>query len=185
MELDFGKADISLVNVVRRIILRDIYTYAIEKVTILTNTSVMHDEMLADRLALVPLRITCNGTRSDKIDLSMSVSCESGTKNVYSRDILYSISRDVNVEVVYPDILLAVLKEGQSIDIRAECIRGNGEKHYKFSPVTTIDVMKEGDNVKLYAELIGQLTKDEILTTVKERLLDVTARVCSAIDRSM
>lgn len=182
MEINFGRTDISLVNVIRRIILRDVYTYAIEKVTIVENTSVMHDEMLTDRLALVPLRVTYNGTPPECIQLNMNISCENGTKNVYSRDILHAANDNVDVTVPHPDILLAVLTEGQCINIQAECIRGNGEQHYKFAPTTTTDVIKEGNNVKLYAELIGQITKDELLEQVSDKFKNMTHDVLENIN---
>ena len=49
-------ADASLANALRRILLAEIPTLAIEDVFILQNTSVVHDEVLAQRLGLVPLR---------------------------------------------------------------------------------------------------------------------------------
>lgn len=186
MNINFGNADISLVNTVRRIILRDVYTYAIEKVIINENTSVIHDEMLSDRLALVPLRVTYKSAYPPvSIPLSMSVTCEEGIRNIYARDIVYKADTNVDINVPYPDILIAVLAEGQTINIEAECIRGNGEKHYKFSPTTTTDVIKEGDSIKLCAELIGQLTKEEILGQVNIKLKEMVQDITNTIDRSM
>jgi len=47
--------DVSFANALRRILLAEIPTVAIEKVYIADNTSIIHDEVLAHRLGLVPI----------------------------------------------------------------------------------------------------------------------------------
>mmetsp|Transcript_469 Transcript_469/g.932 ORF Transcript_469/g.932 Transcript_469/m.932 type:complete len:441 (-) Transcript_469:38-1360(-) len=53
--LEMYPLDVSFANALRRILLSEIYTMAIEKVYIEDNTSIIHDEVLAHRLGLVPL----------------------------------------------------------------------------------------------------------------------------------
>lgn len=57
MEIDFIGFHISLVNAIRRIILAEVPTMAIEKVYMYNNTSIVQDEVLAHRLGLVPLKV--------------------------------------------------------------------------------------------------------------------------------
>uniref|UniRef100_A0A7S1UHE4 DNA-directed RNA polymerases I and III subunit RPAC1 n=1 Tax=Phaeomonas parva TaxID=124430 RepID=A0A7S1UHE4_9STRA len=52
---DFVGADVSLANALRRIMLAEVPTMAIETVYIWDNSSLLHDEVLAHRLGLVPL----------------------------------------------------------------------------------------------------------------------------------
>ena len=55
MELEITGIDASIANALRRIIISEIPTMAIEKVDMYMNTSVIPDEILAHRLGLVPL----------------------------------------------------------------------------------------------------------------------------------
>jgi DNA-directed RNA polymerase II subunit RPB3 len=50
--------DVSYCNSLRRIIMSDVETMAIDLVTIEENTSVLHDEYIAHRLGLIPLDST-------------------------------------------------------------------------------------------------------------------------------
>lgn len=54
---DLKGTDAPIANAIRRVLLSEVATMAIEKVYIHGNDSVMHDEMLAHRLGLVPLLI--------------------------------------------------------------------------------------------------------------------------------
>lgn len=54
--LEFNHVDVSFVNALRRILLSEIPTVAIEMVYMLDNTSIIHDEVLAHRLGLIPIK---------------------------------------------------------------------------------------------------------------------------------
>lgn len=55
MVFDLIGIDAALANAFRRILLAEVPTMAIEKVFILTNTSMIQDEVLAHRLGLIPI----------------------------------------------------------------------------------------------------------------------------------
>jgi len=57
MEFDMIGVDAAVANAVRRILLAEVPTMAIEKAFIYNNTSVMQDEVLAHRLGLIPLDV--------------------------------------------------------------------------------------------------------------------------------
>ncbi len=56
-QFDLIGVDAPIANALRRIMLSEVPTMAIEKVFIHDNTSVMHDEMIAHRLGLIPLLV--------------------------------------------------------------------------------------------------------------------------------
>ncbi|XP_059666757.1 uncharacterized protein LOC132312408 [Cornus florida] len=56
MEFDLIGIDASLANAIRRILIAELPTMAIEKVLIANNTSVVQDEVLAHRLGLIPIK---------------------------------------------------------------------------------------------------------------------------------
>ncbi|KAG7268487.1 hypothetical protein CRUP_000209 [Coryphaenoides rupestris] len=56
MEFDMVGIDASIANAFRRILLAEVPTMAVEKVFIYNNTSIVQDEILAQRLGLVPIK---------------------------------------------------------------------------------------------------------------------------------
>lgn len=68
----FSNAPRQYVNAIRRISINEVPTLAIDDVVILENSSVMHDEALAHRLGLIPLR-----TDLDRFVLPHDCDCKS------------------------------------------------------------------------------------------------------------
>ncbi|XP_051937090.1 DNA-directed RNA polymerases I and III subunit RPAC1 [Hippocampus zosterae] len=56
MEFDMVGVDAAIANAFRRILLAEVPTMAIEKVFIYNNTSIVQDEVLAQRLGLIPIK---------------------------------------------------------------------------------------------------------------------------------
>ena len=49
--------DVSFANAIRRILLAEVPSMAIEKIELYNNTTVMHDEFLGHRLGLIPIKV--------------------------------------------------------------------------------------------------------------------------------
>ncbi|TPX30646.1 DNA-directed RNA polymerase [Synchytrium microbalum] len=89
-EFDLIGIDASLVNAFRRILISEIPTMAIETVYINQNTSLIHDELLAHRLGLIPIK--CDPRRfkykaphadpsdEDALVFTLHVKCEKNPK---------------------------------------------------------------------------------------------------------
>jgi len=60
IEFDLIGIDAAIANAFRRILIAEVPSMAIENVFILNNTSIMHDEVLAHRLGLIPIKADPN-----------------------------------------------------------------------------------------------------------------------------
>ncbi|KAG8908845.1 DNA-directed RNA polymerase core subunit rpc40 [Tulasnella sp. 403] len=118
IELDLVGVDASIANALRRILMSEVPTIAVEGVYVWNNTSVIHDEVLAHRLGLIPLSIdpralsdveNGNPTDKDTIVFKLDVTCKHRPKapktatepeklyinsNVYSRDLVWEPQGD-------------------------------------------------------------------------------------------
>lgn len=63
VEFDLVGLDASIANAIRRVLISEVPTVAIENVYVMTNTSIIVDEVLSHRLGLVPLKV-----HPDKMD---------------------------------------------------------------------------------------------------------------------
>lgn len=86
MEFDLIGVDASMANALRRILLAEVPTIAIEKVWILINSSIIQDEVLAHRVGLIPIKVDPNKleyvvkddeTVADTLVFHYDVQCES------------------------------------------------------------------------------------------------------------
>jgi DNA-directed RNA polymerase subunit D len=145
----------AIANGLRRSMLAEVPTMAIDYINIYDNTSVFFDEQIALRMGLLPFttdldsyvlpeECDCQGEGCTKCQLSVTLSAE-GAKKVYSGDIL---SSDPQVFVADDKIPIIELKERQKLVLEGIAKLGTGRKHvkwqagvacgYKNMPVITI-----------------------------------------------
>jgi len=125
-------------NGIRRAMIADVPTLAIEYVNLNDNTSVLYDEQLGLRLALVPLTMdsdyipqadcTCAGNGCPHCEVSLRLDVE-GPKMVYSGDF---ISTDPKIRPADETIPLVELKEGQRVMLEAIAHVGYGRDHVRW-----------------------------------------------------
>lgn len=144
-------------NSIRRAMIADVPTLAIEYVNIYDNTSVLYDEQLALRLSLIPIVTdsetytpqaecdVCGGEGCPACELSLTLSAE-GPGSVYSKDL---ISSDPKIHPADPNIPIVELKKGQKLVLEAIARMGYGRDSvkwqagiacgYKNVPIITIE----------------------------------------------
>lgn len=131
----------SLVNSIRRAIIDEVPTMAIEDIEFRKNSSALYDEMLALRIGLIPLttdlksydlpsECTCDGKGCAKCQLKLTLSAK-GPKTVYASDLK---SQDPKVKAVHGKMPIVKLLEGQELEFEAVAILGRGNEHAKWSP---------------------------------------------------
>jgi len=95
--------EISFVNSLRRIMIAEVPTMAIEFVKIRSNTSVIHDEMLSHRLGLIPLDSTNVGNYMWRSD------CDCFSAECPNCSVKFKLNvkntEDQNLEVTSKDLL--------------------------------------------------------------------------------
>ena len=131
-------------NALRRFMMSEVPTLAIDSVAILDNTSPVYDEVLAHRLGLIPLRADpykysgdCGGSPCQVL---MVLDAQAGDepRTVLSGEL---VSEDEAVKPVSPDIPIAKLAPGQRIKLEAYARVGRGKEHAKWQPVS-VSVLK-------------------------------------------
>ena len=158
----------SFVNALRRIIMVEIDTMAVEQVIFSANSSGTNDEFLAHRLSLVPIRAdpdafeerpqacmptpTPRNTLVFKLDVTGPEKGHGGHRKVMSSDLRCSQNGDARVAC--SDIVLARLGPGQRITAECHVQKGKGVDHFKWSPALSYFVPTF--SVKLHKEVTGQ-----------------------------
>jgi len=164
--------DASVANALRRVIIAEVPTLAIEHVEIEQNSSVLHDEFLAHRLGLVPLTsssvgefklnrdCTCNHyCNSCSVEFSLKVLCREEIALVTSADLKSSNPSVVPVDQAATSavamssdemmrnsgILLAKIRKGQGISLNAVAYVGVGKDHAKWSPACGVSYQCDPD----------------------------------------
>lgn len=136
-----------LANALRRIILSEVPTMAIDDVVIYENSSVLHDEVLALRLGLIPLKTdldsynlpekcTCGselGCPLCRAILTLDVKANKEVRTVYSGDL---VPENPNIAPVGNKIPIVKLAAGQRIRLEAYAKLGRGKVHAKWQPVS-------------------------------------------------
>ena len=157
--------DSALAGELRRIMMSEVPTLAIEWVDFVKNDSVLWDEIVASRLGLIPLVFKpksykfkkdckCGGKGCTHCQVTLSL-VKKGPCTVYSGDLIPS---DKSVKPVYDKIPIVELIEGQELKFEAIAELGLGKDHakwqaavvgYKAIPKITIG---RGGNAKEYAD---------------------------------
>ncbi|WP_456374149.1 DNA-directed RNA polymerase subunit D [Methanocaldococcus sp.] len=148
------KAPISFSNAIRRIMISEVPTYAIEDVYIYENSSSMDDEILAHRLGLVPIK----GKPLLENEVIKFTLEKEGPCVVYSSDL-----KSDNGEVAFKNIPIVKLSKGQKIQIECDAVPGIGKIHAKWQPCNAVYKQLSEDEVEFLVETFGQMEAEEIL----------------------
>jgi len=151
-------------NALRRTIISEVETLAIEDVIFTENSSALYDEILALRLGLVPLttpegfvrkdECDCKGAGCHKCTVILTIQKDAQGR-VYSGDMK---SDHKEVKPAFDKIPLTLLGESQKIDVECAAILGKGKDHAKFQPALCIyeEDEKKKDSFIFYIESFGQ-----------------------------
>ncbi|MDJ1431803.1 DNA-directed RNA polymerase subunit D [Halostagnicola sp. A-GB9-2] len=114
-------------NGLRRAMVADVPTMAIDEVRFIENSSVMFDEQLALRLGLVPLTTPPEGEFVDGDTVTLSIDVE-GPGTAYSGDL---VSSDSLVQPAEDNVPIIDLKDDQRLEAEADALIERGKDHAK------------------------------------------------------
>ena len=133
--------ELYIANSIRRAIIAEVPTLAIEDVIFYENSSSLHDEFIALRLGLIPLiakikefnfrdKCECNGKGCKNCTAYLKLEAE-GPRTIYSHDL--QIIDDDRVQLP-KNIPIIKLGRKQRLVFEAEAILGRGKEHAKWQP---------------------------------------------------
>ncbi len=140
----------AFLNSIRRIILMDVPTIAIEDVIVIENTTAIFDEYIAHRLGLIPLNSeiddlsmidecpSCEGQGCNMCTVALTLTQETDLnteKMVYSRDL---DPLDHRIYPIQDEIPIMKMGRDQRLILEAIARFGTGREHAKWQPVGTI-----------------------------------------------
>jgi len=174
MEFDMVGVDASIANSIRRILLAEVPTMAIETVAIWNNTSILQDEVLAHRLGLIPIKADPrlfeykpkdaeSNSSDDTLQFRLKVKC---TRN------------NVTTDTTDPKILF---KNHKVYSDSIEWIPLQGQDHLKGNEISPVDkdillaTMRPGHELDLELYCVKGIGKDHAkfspVATASYRLL--------------
>ncbi len=170
-------------NALRRICLAGIPTFAVDDVIIIENSSVLPDEGVAHRLAMMPLRTdlerfvepsACDchselGCSRCRVLLVIDSGSSDTTRTITSSEVS---SEDEVVKPVSPNIPIVALAPSQKLKVEAYARLGRGNDHAKWnsSTVAALTATNSPDEHVLTIETTGSLTPKEVLRASIEEL---------------
>ncbi|KAJ1948913.1 RNA polymerase II subunit 3, partial [Linderina macrospora] len=141
-------------NSLRRTMIAEVPTMAIDLVEFIENTSVLADEFIAHRLGMIPLLshdvdkfkytrdcICTDYCKDCSVEFRLHVKCtEEGTRTVTSHELISSNKSVVPVTEGEddPGIILLKLRKGQEINIHCIAKKGVAKEHAKWSPCCSV-----------------------------------------------
>ncbi len=131
----------AVANAIRRYVIEQVPTLAIEEVEISRNDSALYDEMIALRLGLVPLvtdlksynqkeECKCKGAGCASCQLVFTFKGK-GPGTVYAENIE---TKDPKIKPAIPKLPIVKLLKDQEVKAEGIIILSNGKMHAKFSP---------------------------------------------------
>ena len=176
-------------NTLRRLIVNEVPTMAIDTVEFSKNNSVLYDEMIAHRLGLIPLttdlksynlpdKCKCEGKGCARCQVKIVLKVAKAGM-VYSSELK---SKDPAIKPAIPDLPIVNLLKGQSLELEATAKLGRGKAHSKWIPChvhykarPVVEITGTVENPEAIIEMdhnnIFEL-KDKKLTVNKDKVMD-------------
>jgi len=150
----------TFMNTIRRAIMVNVPCLAVDDVQIYENDSLVFDEMLTNRLGLLPIKTDAKTYKAgDTVKLVLE---KTGPCTVTSKDIKCT---DPKIEITDKKIIITKLGKDQNIKLEMTARMGAGEEHARFQPIiVSYNEVIEIDNDKSYdtKAILAEMPKGSI-----------------------
>ena len=192
MRLLIQGVDVPYINALRRLVISEVPSMAIDEIVVIENSSVLQDEIIAHRLGLVPLKTDLDsynlpeecpcksefGCNLCRVTLALDVEAKGGSRTVYSGDL---VSENPSIVPVSDKIPILKMAKEQKVKLEAYARLGKGKNHAKWQPVSMctykyfpkIEISKKCDACGKCAEICPR--KVLVKTGNKIEIRDLTA----------
>mmetsp|Transcript_13747 Transcript_13747/g.23247 ORF Transcript_13747/g.23247 Transcript_13747/m.23247 type:complete len:313 (+) Transcript_13747:199-1137(+) len=178
------ETDVYMANALRRVMLAEVPTIAVDLVEIEANSSVLNDEFIAHRLGLIPLISTRAGQMKSPleadeddftdVEFTLDVTCTTDSTMEVTSDFLmpdpkYPDIVPAHYNPVHGDmgngehgqgILIVKLRKNQQLKLKAIARKGIGKDHAKWNPCATAFFQYQPD-IRINHALMDTLTLEE------------------------
>ena len=167
--------DYAFANELRRIMISEVPTLAIEWVDFKKNDSAIPDELMANRLGQIPLTFdkksynmketcdNCKGKGCSRCQIELVLK-KKGPCVVYSGDLK---SKAKDVQPVFEKIPVVELFEGQELQFEAIAQLGTGRKHAKWQAAVVGYKYSENDFI-FNVESVSGVSNEDIVSQASE-----------------
>ena len=163
--------DISIVNGLRRVLLMDVPMLGFigngndTTVNITENTTVLNNEIIANRIALIPLNVSEEYNDKyifgeNKLEIELDVNCNEyeGIKIITTQDLIVTQDgKKVQNFFKKPYITITKLRKNEILKLTAEAVKETGRKNASFNIVSGVTVYnKPKDDFSTSRSIIEQ-----------------------------
>lgn len=155
--------NITKANLLRRSILRQIETYAIDVVIFEVNTSSRHDEIIALRLGQLVIDHTRFIPPEDGKNLTVNINVGEGEFSTDDINLEEGVSTGETRKLPFKfRTPIAILRKGQRIVCKCIIVKGTAQTHVKWRPVSKVIIKEKQQHIELTIKGIGMMKPEDI-----------------------
>jgi len=167
--------DLSILNGIRRVLLMDIPILGFigngidSTVNIIKNTTVLNNEILANRIALIPLDITEEYNDKfifdeNKFEIELNESCSEteGIKLITTKNLIVKQDGKEIKNFFNSPITITKLRKNEELHLKAEAVKETGRKNASFNIISGLTVFNKPKNEFVKTKSIIEQERDYI-----------------------